>query len=106
MRISELKNSLFHYGNDIIVSEDRIIEIQGLKNIILINIKTIRYNFKNMKHKSVRCDVCKIDIHRASYTRQLGSKKHLENISQNKAIVPRKQVVREENKVLVIDIKD
>ena len=30
-----------------------------------------------MKNNRVRCDVCKIDIHRASYKRHLKNKKHL-----------------------------
>ena len=106
LRISELKDSINHYKNDIIVVIDRTIEFQGLKNQILKKKKRIGYYNKNMKHNFVRCDVCKIDIHRASYSRQSKSKKRLKNISQNKAIVPRKQVVREENKVLDIDIKD
>ena len=47
-----------------------------------------------MKHNRVRCDICKNDIHRASYSRHLKSKKHLENISQNKVIVPRKKPIK------------
>ena len=34
-----------------------------------------------MRYNTVRCDVCKIDIHRASYARQLKSKKQLEKIT-------------------------
>ena len=68
--------------------------------------KRIRYSIKNMKHNSLRCDVCKNDIHRARYSRHLKSKKNLEIISQNEAIVSRKQVVKEDIKVLDIDIKD
>ena len=29
---------------------------------------------------SRKCDVCNIDVHRASYVKHLRSKKHLENI--------------------------
>ena len=35
-----------------------------------------------------RCDICNIDIHRASYAKHLRSKKHLENIRQNDMIIP------------------
>ena len=30
-----------------------------------------------MIHNNVRCEVCKIDVHRASYSRHLKSKEHL-----------------------------
>jgi len=63
-----------------------------------------------MKHNSVRCDVCKIAIHRASYGRHLKSGKHMENIAQNKVFIPKKnpinRVVKEEIKVSDIDTKD
>ena len=63
-----------------------------------------------MKQNSIRSDVCKTDIHGASYSRHLESKKHLENISQNKVIVPKKnpikRVVKEEIKVVDIDVRD
>ena len=56
-----------------------------------------------MKNIIARCHVCKIDIHRASYSRHLKSKKHLEVIQQNKVIIPRnkpiKRVVKEDIKV-------
>ena len=47
-----------------------------------------------MKYNSVRCDVCKIDIHRVSYSRHFKKKKHLENIQQNKVIIPRKKPIK------------
>ena len=34
------------------------------------------------------CEVCKINIHRASCVKHLRSKKHLENIEQNEMIIP------------------
>ena len=37
-----------------------------------------------MKINRVNCDIWKIDIHRASHSRQLKNKKHLENIQKNK----------------------
>ena len=63
-----------------------------------------------MKYNRVKCDICKTDIHRASYSRHLKSENHLENISQNEASIPRKnstkQVVKKHIKVPDIDIKD
>ena len=37
---------------------------------------------------SRRCDICKIDVHRASYMKHLRSKKQLENMKQNEMIIP------------------
>ena len=37
---------------------------------------------------SRRCDVCKIDVHRASYSKHLISKKNFEKIRQNEIIIP------------------
>ena len=90
LRISELKISVIHYENDIIVLKDRIIEFESLKNNILAKIKGVRYNIKNMKHDSARCEDCKIDLHRDSYSWHLKSKKHLEIMTQNKVIIPKK----------------
>ena len=28
---------------------------------------------------TLKCDICKVDVHRASYAKHLRSKKHLEN---------------------------
>ena len=38
--------------------------------------------------KSRSCEVCNIDIHRASYVKHMRSKKHLENIKQNEMNIP------------------
>ena len=38
--------------------------------------------------KSRKCDVCNIDVHRASYVKQFRSKKHLENTKQSAMITP------------------
>ena len=32
------------------------------------------------------CETCNVDVHRASYAKQLGCKKQLENIRQNEMI--------------------
>ena len=37
---------------------------------------------------SRKCDVCNIDVHRASFVKHLRSKKRLENIKQNEMIIP------------------
>ena len=37
---------------------------------------------------SRRCDICNIDVHRASYGKHFRSKKHLEKIRQNEIIIP------------------
>ena len=37
---------------------------------------------------SRKCDVCNIDVHRATFVKHLRSKKHLENIKQNEMIIP------------------
>ena len=37
---------------------------------------------------SRRCEICKVDVHRASYKKHLRSKKHFENMKQNEMIIP------------------
>ena len=37
---------------------------------------------------SRKCDVCNVDVHRASYMKHLRSKKHLKNKKQNDVIIP------------------
>ena len=37
---------------------------------------------------SPKCEVCNVDVHRASYIKHLRSKKHIENIKQNEMIIP------------------
>ena len=34
------------------------------------------------------CDICNVNVHRASFAKHLKSKKHLENIEQNEMIIP------------------
>ena len=91
MRILELRNSILHYRNEIIVLRDRIIEFKALKNDIPMKRKRLRYKkTKNMKFNRKRCALCKIDVLRASYSRHLKSKKQLEITIKNKANVPGK----------------
>ena len=37
---------------------------------------------------SRKCEVCNIDVHRASYVKHMRSKKHLENKKQDEMIIP------------------
>ena len=37
---------------------------------------------------SRKCDVCNVDVHRASYIKHLRSKKHIENLKRNEMIIP------------------
>ena len=37
---------------------------------------------------SRKCDICNVDVHRASYNKHLRSKKHIDNIKQNEMIIP------------------
>ena len=34
------------------------------------------------------CDVCNVNVHRASFAKHLKSKKHLENVIQNEMLIP------------------
>ena len=34
------------------------------------------------------CDICNIDVHRASFVKHLRSKKHIENVEQNEMVIP------------------
>ena len=37
---------------------------------------------------SRRCEICNIDVHRASYNKHMRSKKHIENMKQDEMIIP------------------
>ena len=37
---------------------------------------------------SRKCEICNVDVYRASYVKHLRSKKHLENLKQNEIIIP------------------
>ena len=70
---------------------DRPLEIEGLKNGILKEMNRIRYTIEIMKCIRVSCDICETDVHRASYSRHLINKNHLEKTIQNNEIVHRKK---------------
>ena len=79
MRVFELKNDISHYKNDTILLKDRLIEFENLKNLLLLRIEKIKVEVENMAQNYLkRCGDCNIDIHRASYSRHLKPKKHLE----------------------------
>ena len=37
---------------------------------------------------SRKCEICNVDVHRASYVKHLRSKKHFENVKQNEMMIP------------------
>ena len=77
LRISELKNDISHYKNDTNMLKNRISEFESFKNNILLGIEKIKTAVENMEqNNTIRCQDCKIDIHRASYSRHLKTKKH------------------------------
>ena len=39
---------------------------------------------------SRNCEICNVDVHRASNIKHLRSKKHLENMKQNEMIIPKR----------------
>ena len=34
------------------------------------------------------CDICNIDVHRASFAKHLRGKKHIENVEENEMVIP------------------
>ena len=99
LRVLEIRNEISHYKNDTIILKDRILDFENLKNIILLRIEKIKTDVENMQQNNMkRCEVCNIDIHGASYSRHLKTKRHLEK----KEIKPKKIIdkndVKETNK--------
>ena len=99
LRVLEIRNEISHYKNDTIILKDRILDFENLKNIILLRIEKIKTDVENMQQNIMkRCEDCNIDIHRASYSRHLKTKRHLEK----KEIKPKKIIdkndVKETNK--------
>ena len=99
LRIIEIRNDISHYKNDAIMLKDRILEFENLKNIILLKIEKIKTDVENMQQNNMkRCDECNIDIHRASYSRHLKSKRHLEKKDIKPKKIIDKDTVTEINK--------
>ena len=93
--ISEIKNDIKHYKNDTIMLNNRILEFGSLKDNILLRIEKIKADVENMsQNNTIRCVDCNIDIHRASYSRHLKTKKHLEKNN----VKPKKVIDKEANK--------
>ena len=77
MRISELKNAISHYKNDTIMLNIRILEFESLIDKIISRIEKTKADVENMEQNNTkRCVDCNIDIHRASYSRHLKTKRH------------------------------
>ena len=49
---------------------------------------------------SRRCEICNVDVHRASYNKHLRSKKHLENMKQDEMIIP-EWLFKENNEIKI-----
>ena len=95
LRVLELKNDISHYKNDTVMLNDRLIEFENLRNKILSRMEKIKTDVENMEQNSMkRCEDCNIDVHRASYSRHLKTKRHLEK----KEIKPRKIIDKGDEK--------
>ena len=99
LRVSELKNDISHYKNDTNMLKNRISEFESLKNNILLGIEKIKTVVEIMEqNNTIRCQDCNIDIHRASYSRHLKTKKHLEKNDIKPKKVIDKDNIKEANK--------
>ena len=77
--ISEIRNDIGYYKNDAIILNNRILEFERIKSNILLRIEKVKIDLENMNQNNMkRCVDCGIDIHRASYSKHLKSKKHLD----------------------------
>ena len=54
LRISEIRNDIRHYKNDINMLKGRIIEIENLKNFILLRIEKIKTDVENMEQNNMK----------------------------------------------------
>ena len=89
-----MKNDIRHYKNDTNMINNRILEFESLKDKILLRVEKIKADVENMnQNNNIRCIDCNIDIHRASYSRHLKTKKHLEKNN----IKPKKVIDKETN---------
>ena len=99
LRIFELKNDISHYKKDTIMLKDRLIEFENLKNNILLRIEKNKADVENMEqNNTIRCGDCNINIHRASYSRHLKTKRHLEKNDIKPKKVIDKGNIKEVNK--------
>ena len=78
---------------------NRKLEFENLKNNILLRIEKIKAGVENMEQNNmIRCVNCNIDVHRASYSRHLKTKKHLEKNNNKPKKVIDKDNIKEANK--------
>ena len=98
LRVFEFRNDIIHYKNDTILLKDRLIEFENLKNNLLFRIKKIEADVENMDQNIMkRCEGCNVVIHRASYSRHLKTKRHLEKKEINSRKIFHKDDVKESN---------
>ena len=103
MVISEIRNDIGHYKNDTIILNNRILEFESIKDNILLRIEKVKIDLENMNQNNMkRCVDCGIDIHRASYSRHLKTRKHLDK----KEIKPKKIIDKDDKKVSSIKRND
>ena len=106
LAISEIKNDISHYKNDTIMLNIRILEFESIKDNILLRIEKIKTDVENMRqNNTIRCVDCNIDIHRASYSRHLKTKKHLQKIDIKPKKVIDKDNIKEAKKNNKIEYK-
>ena len=99
MRVFELKNDISHYKNDTIMLKDRLIDFENLKNKISLRIEKNKANVEKMEQNNMkRCEDCNIDVHRASYSRHLKTKRHLEKKENKPGKIIDKDNIKETNK--------
>ena len=65
LRVLELKNDISHYKNDTIMLKDRLIELENLKNSLILRIEKIKADIENMEQKNMKrlFEDCNIDVH-------------------------------------------
>ena len=106
LRISELKNDISHYKDDRIMLKNIILEFESLKKSIFIRIEKIKTDVEKLEqNNTIGCVDCNIDIHRASYSRHLKTKKHLEKNDIKPKKVIDKDNIKKANKNNKIEYK-
>ena len=105
LAISEIKNDIKHYKNDTIMLNNRLLEFGSLRDNIILRIEKIKADVENMEqNNAIRCVVCNIDVHRASYSRHLKTKKHLgKNDIEPKKVID-KGNIKEAKKIVKLNI--
>ena len=104
LRVLELRNDIGYYKNDTLMLKNRLIEFESLKDNILLRKEKIEADVEKMDKNNIkRCVDCNIDIHRASYSRHLKTKGHLEkNQTKSKTTIIKKdknENIKKNNKI-------